>query len=322
MSLAVVFPGQGSQRVSMGRDWANLPAAGEVFEAADRALGYAISTLCFDGPEEELRLTANQQPAILTASYAAFQTIRDDLPPAVYFAGHSLGEYTALVAAGALSFEDAVTTVHERGRLMQEAVPPGQGAMAAVLRLATAQIEEINQDVSRRLGQDLVVANFNSPEQTVVSGSAAAVREAIPLYEQAGAKRVVELPVSAPFHSPLMVPAADRLKPRLKSLSFAATRTPVIANLTVEPYPADPAQYPLLLHAQIFNPVRWVETCEYLAAHGVTHLLEVGPGKVLRMLTVKTVRDMKTCNVDREEDRAQLAEWVGTLGDTDRGEEA
>ena len=246
--------------------------------------------------------------------------LRDELPPVAYFAGHSLGEYTALVAAGALEFEDAVDTVHERGRLMQEAVPPGEGAMAAVLRLATGQIEEINQDVSRRLGQDLVVANFNSPEQTVVSGSAAAVHEAIPLYEKAGARRVVELPVSAPFHSPLMVPAADGLKPRLKALGFASTRTPVIANLTVEPYPADPAQYPLLLHAQIFNPVRWAETCEYLATHGVTHLLEIGPGKVLRMLAVKTVRDMRTYNVDRVQERAQLAEWLGSLGGSSAGE--
>jgi [acyl-carrier-protein] S-malonyltransferase len=306
----------------MGQDWAGLPAAGDAFQAADRALGYAISALCFDGPEEELKLTANQQPAILTVSYAAFQVIREELPPIAYFAGHSLGEYTALVAAGALGFEDAVATVHERGRLMQEAVPPGEGAMAAVLRLSTEQIEEINQDVSRRLGQDLVVANFNSPEQTVVSGSAAAVREAIPLYEQAGARRVVELPVSAPFHSPLMVPAADGLKPRLEALSFAPPRTPVISNLTVEPYPSDPAQYPLLLHAQIFNPVRWAETCEYLAAHGVTHLLEVGPGKVLRMLAVKTVRDMGACNVDQEPDRARLAEWLGSLGGSSVGEDA
>lgn len=321
MSLAVVFPGQGSQRVGMGRDWEHLPVAGEVFRTADQALGYSISTLCFEGPEEELRLTANQQPAILTASYAAFQEIRGELPPVAFLAGHSLGEYTALVAAGALTFADAVSTVHERGRLMQEAVPPGEGAMAAVLRLATERIEEINQEVSRRLSQELVVANFNSPEQTVVSGHATAVRAAMPLYEQAGAKRVVELPVSAPFHSPLMVPAADGLKPRLNQLEFAPAQIPVVANLTVEHYPADPAQYPLLLHAQIFNPVRWTETVEYLASQGVTHLLEVGPGKVLRMLTVKTVKDIRTCNVDQEQDRLGLADWLSSLDGSSVGED-
>lgn len=310
MSLAVVFPGQGSQRVGMGQDWLDYSAVREVFNAADAALGDPISKLCFEGPEDQLVLTANQQPAILTVSYAIFQAIRDELPTVAYFAGHSLGEYTALVAAGAIEFTDAVATVRERGALMQEAVPPGEGAMAAVMRLDAAVIREINHKVASELGRDLVVANLNSPEQVVVSGHADAVRAAMPLYEAAGAKRAVELPVSAPFHSPLMVPAADGLKPWLARIPFLRAETPVLANLTAEPYPGTPEQYPLLLHAQIFNPVRWVETIEYFTARGVTHLLEVGPGKVLRMLSVKTAKDIKMMNIDLENDHDALRGWL------------
>jgi len=317
MSLAVVFPGQGSQRVGMGQDWLDYSAVREVFGAADTALGDPISKLCFEGPEDQLVLTANQQPAILTTSYAIFQAIRDELPAVAYFAGHSLGEYTALVAAGAIEFADAVATVRERGTLMQEAVPPGEGAMAAVMRLDAEAIREINHKVANELGRDLVVANLNSPEQVVVSGHADAVRAAMPLYDAAGAKRAVELPVSAPFHSPLMVPAADGLKPRLASIAFNKTVTPVVANLTAEPYPGDPGQYPLLLHAQIFNPVRWVETIEYFTARGVTHLLEVGPGKVLRMLSLKTAKDIKATNIDLEKDYDALRKWLASCqGDT------
>jgi [acyl-carrier-protein] S-malonyltransferase len=294
VKLAVVFPGQGSQRVGMGHDWLAQASAAATFAAADRALGFSLSRLCFEGPEEELKLTANQQPAILTVSWAIYQSIRDQLPEPAYFAGHSLGEYTALVAAGALEFEDAVATVHERGRLMQ-------------------------QTVRADLRQEVVVANLNSPEQIVVSGHAAAVQTAMERYQAAGAKRVVELPVSAPFHSPLMVPAADGLKPRLNGINFRPARVPVIANLTVEPYPAEAEQHPLLLHAQIFNPVRWTETVEYFRDHGVTHVLEVGPGKVLRLLTMKTARQLKAYNVDTTADAAGLADWLAAAADAGEG---
>jgi [acyl-carrier-protein] S-malonyltransferase len=294
----------------MGRDWEIHHAAKRTYELADQALGYSISGLCFDGPEDELKLTANQQPAILATSIAMWEVIKDIVPEPAFMAGHSLGEYTALVASGALSLEDAVTTVHERGKLMQEAVPPGQGAMAAIIGLGNEKITEINQQVTSELDAELDCANFNNPEQTVVSGSAIAVEAAIPKYKEAGAKRVVELPVSAPFHSGLMVPAADGLKPRLQQLSFSEPRVPVVANLTVQPYPADTAQYPLLLHAQIFNAVRWTETVQLFAARGVTHLLEVGPGKVLRMLVPKITKEIKAFNIDVEADREKLAEWL------------
>jgi len=320
MSLAVVFPGQGSQRVGMGQDWLIHESAGSVFAAADLVLqhdlGFALSTLCFAGPEEELRLTANCQPAILTASLAAYRVLEEELKergaaltPA-YFAGHSLGEYTALVAAGALSLEDAAVTVHERGRLMQEAVPPGEGAMAAVFGLDVETLDAISRQVAAELNSVLEIANFNSPEQIVVSGSAQAVALASERYTAAGAKRVVELPVSAPFHCALMVPAADGLKPRLTTLEFAVPHVPVVANLTVQPYPADTVEYAKILHAQIFNPVRWTETVQYFAMHKVTHLLEVGPGKVLRGLAMKTARELKTMNLESEADLGAVANWV------------
>lgn len=316
MKLAVVFPGQGSQHVGMGRDWMNHAEARDVFEKAESSLGLLLSTLCFDGPEGELRLTTNTQPAILATSIAIYCSLLETLrlrgvefAPA-YFAGHSLGEYTALVAAESLTVADALITVRERGRLMQAAVPPGEGAMAAVIGLDPAEIGVINREIASELNAVLDIANFNSPDQTVVSGHANAVAEALPRYTAAGAKRVAELPVSAPFHSALMTPAADGLKPILGSLPFKTPRTPVISNLAVQPYPEDPAQYHLLLHAQIFNPVRWVETMQYFAAQGVTHLLEVGPGKVLRMLAVKTNRELSSMNIEFEAELDGLVAWL------------
>ena len=310
MKLAVVFPGQGSQRVGMGQDWLGHDCVQAAFKTADDALGYSISGMCADGPEEDLKLTANQQPGILTVSHAIFEVVRGSLPEIAFFAGHSLGEYTALVAAGALSFADAVATVHERGSLMQQAVPAGEGAMAAVMRLDAAKINEINEAVAAERKQELVVANYNSPEQIVVSGHSGAVAAAMPRYTEAGAARVVELPVSAPFHSPLMVPAADGLKPRLDGLEFKPAAVPVVANLTAQPYPSDPAQYPLMLHAQIFNPVRWTDTVRFFHEQGVTHLLEVGPGKVLRMLTMKIERSIKAFNIELEAEHGKLNEWL------------
>jgi [acyl-carrier-protein] S-malonyltransferase len=314
MSLAVVFPGQGSQRVGMGRDWLEFPAAEEIFVEADEALSFDLSDLCFNGPEGELTRTANLQPALLTVSYAIYKCIEATLPDVQCFAGHSLGEYTALCAAGALSFSEAVRIVHERGKLMQQAVPAGEGAMAAVIGLAAGEIGKINTDVSNATGQPVEIANYNSPEQIVISGAAAAVALASERYTAAGAKRVVPLNVSAPFHSSLMVGAADGLRPLLDGAEWEPTSDPVISNLTVQSYPADTAQYPLLLHGQIFNSVRWTDTVQLMASRGVTHFLEVGPGKVLRMLAIKTVRDMQTFNVEEPEQLAALDDWLRGVG--------
>jgi [acyl-carrier-protein] S-malonyltransferase len=294
----------------MGKVWLDWPEAEEIFVAADEALGYDLSELCFSGPEDELTLTANLQPAMLTVSFAIYKCIEAGLPDVTCFAGHSLGEYTALCASGALRFNEAVRIVHERGKLMQQAVEPGAGAMAAVIGLEASVISQINADVLDQMDQAVDIANYNSPEQIVVSGNAAAVARASGLYSQAGARRVVPLNVSAPFHSSLMVGAADALKPQLDALNWRPTREPVIANLTVQPYPADPAEYPMLLHAQIFNSVRWTETIQLMSAKGVTHLLEVGPGKVLRMLAIKTVRGMQTFNMEQPEQMAALDDWL------------
>ncbi len=313
MRLAIVFPGQGSQRVGMGRDWLIHSAAKAVFEEADAALGFSISELCFDGPEEELKLTANQQPAILTVSYAIYQVIKEMLPAPAVMAGHSLGEYTALVASGALPFADAVRTVNERGKLMQQAVPDGQGAMAAIIGLDAQKISEINRGIASTLDAELDCANFNSPDQTVVSGSAIAVEAAMTKYTEAGAKRVVPLPVSAPFHSSLMVPAADGLKPRLDALPFSTPAVPVVANLTVHDYPAETSEYPQILHAQIFNPVRWQETVQLFAARGVTAMLEVGPGKVLRALLPRISKEIQGYNIENEAEREALGTWLAGL---------
>lgn len=312
MTLAVVFPGQGSQAVGMGKDWHGwCPAAREVFEEADTRLGFALSKLCFEGPEEELRLTANTQPAILATSIAIWNCIREEVPAPAFFAGHSLGEYTALLAAGSLQLGDALALVRERGRLMQEAVPVGQGAMAAVIGLHSGEVERICQETTIEYGGEPVeMANFNSLEQVVVSGAAEAVRAAMPRFTEAGAKRVVELPVSAPFHSSLMVPAAEGLQPLLAATPFSAPEYRVIANLTAEPYPADTSQYPLILAAQIYNSVRWVQTVEYFYEEGVTHLLEVGPGRVLRMLTPKITPDIKASNIEKVEQLGELRRWL------------
>lgn len=316
MKLAVVFPGQGSQAVGMGQDWQRAYAASEAaFGLADAVLGFKLSSLCFNGPEEQLKLTEITQPAILTASIAIWEAIGGRLPAPAYFAGHSLGEYTALVAARALDFEDAVRLVHERGKLMQTAVPLGAGAMAAVIGLDAERIAEVCHRVAAELNLALEIANFNSLEQVVVSGAAAAVTQALPLFSEAGAKRVVELQVSAPFHSSLMLPAANGLKPALDRTAFSSARVPVVANLTASPYPEDPAQYALLLHAQVFNPVRWTETVQYLAAQGVTHLLEIGPSKVLRMLALKISKDIKANSLESVTQLADVLDWLRGEGE-------
>jgi [acyl-carrier-protein] S-malonyltransferase len=283
LSLALLFPGQGSQFVGMGRAlYDGYPAARAVFEEADAALGFELSRLCFEGPEEELRATANTQPAILTHSIAALAALRSASPEKLegtaFVAGHSLGEYSACVAAGALSFADAVRLVRRRGTFMQEAVPAGAGAMAANVGLPAAEVESACREAA---GDEVVsAANYNSPEQTVIAGHAGAVRRASEACLERGAKRAIPLAVSAPFHSPLMLPARVRMAELLASTGFADATIPVVTNVDAEPTSRGALLRDALVR-QIDSPVRWVESVRRLAAEGVGSGLEIGPGNVL-----------------------------------------
>ena len=283
----------------MGRDlFIEYAAVRELFQQADDVLGYSLSELIFKGPEEELTLTANAQPAILTVSFSFWTVLAPFLPDdtQVWIAGHSLGEYTALLASDALDFADAVRLVHMRGRFMQEAVPAGEGKMAAVVGLPQEKIEDTlgNLELGSEVAQ---LANLNSPDQIVISGSVAGISLAAKALQDAGAKRVVELKVSAPFHSKLMEPAAEKLKPLLDEVRFRPTRHPVLANVTTEPYPDDPSTYADLLYRQVCSPVRWTDTVRSIALAQPDAFMEVGPGKVLRMLAAKTVREVPCANV-------------------------
>jgi [acyl-carrier-protein] S-malonyltransferase len=292
--LALLFPGQGSQEVGMGRDVCEAsPAARAVFERADAALGLPLAKLCFEGPEQELRRTEIQQPALLTTSIALLRALEEQGPLAPsYLLGHSLGEYSALVAAGALAFEDAVTLVHARGRFMQEAVAPGRGAMAAVLGIGADAVAEACRRAARETGGVVSPANLNAPEQTVIAGEAQAVERATVLAKAAGAKRTVALAVSAPFHCALMKPAAEKLAAELARVRFAAPKPPVLTNVEAEPN-ADPARIPALLAAQVTAPVRFVECVRKLAALGVRRVVEVGPGGVLNGLVARIERSLE-----------------------------
>ncbi|MBI4907934.1 MAG: ACP S-malonyltransferase [Acidobacteria bacterium] len=276
---AFLFPGQGSQFAGMGKSLADVyPVAMRVFEEADDALGESLSRLCWEGPDEDLKKTENTQPAILTVSVAAFRVLTEKGVAADYVAGHSLGEYSALVAAGALPFAEAVRIVRNRGRYMQEAVPQGVGAMSAILRLPGGKLDEILAAAAQ--GEVVSAANLNSPDQIVIAGHAAAVARAGELAKAAGAKRVVPLPVSAPFHCALMQPAQQRLAADLDAASFTDLAVPLVNNWQAREIrsAADARQG---LFEQVPNPVRWVETVRYLAARGVTRAIEVGPGAVL-----------------------------------------
>jgi [acyl-carrier-protein] S-malonyltransferase len=277
--MALLFPGQGSQYVGMGKTLADAyPAARLIFESADQALGVAISRLCIEGSEADLKLTENTQPALLTVSIAAFTILRELGVRPDYVAGHSLGEYSALVAAGSLRFTDAVRLVRKRGRFMQRAVPPGHGAMAALLKLPPGRLEEVLRDAAQ--GEVVTAANLNAPDQVVIAGHAGAVQRAMELAKAAGARRAVLLAVSAPFHCPLMKPAQEQMVRELNTTVFDDLDWPLVNNWQArEIHTGSDARDGLI--EQIPNAVRWEQTIRHLAAQGVDRFIEVGPGGVL-----------------------------------------
>ncbi|HEY7784412.1 MAG TPA: ACP S-malonyltransferase [Pyrinomonadaceae bacterium] len=307
-SIAFLFPGQGSQYPGMGKDLANnFAAAREVFEEADQALGFGISRLCFEGSAEELQLTENTQPAILTVSVAAWRALQSEgFPTPDYFAGHSLGEYSAHVAAGSLSFADAIQTVRSRGRYMQEAVPLGSGAMAAVIGAELEAIEKACEEA--RAGQICAPANINSGSQVVIAGDTAAVDRATELLKGV-ARKVVKLNVSAPFHCALMLPAQERLAVDLEKLSFGDPQRPVVTNVDAAAVMSGKESYEALVR-QVSSPVCWSESMEFLIGKGVNTFVEVGPGKVLCGLMRQISREVKCLNV---EDGASLRTTQSSL---------
>jgi [acyl-carrier-protein] S-malonyltransferase len=308
-NLAFLFPGQGSQKVGMGKELAELyPVAMETFQEADAALGYKLSQVCWEGPEEKLKLTEITQPAILTMSVAVFRVLREMGIAPRYTAGHSLGEYSAHVAAGTLSFAEAVRTVRNRGKYMQEAVPVGQGAMAAILGMPLEQVAQLCAEAAQR--QVCQPANINSPDQVVISGSAPAVDRAAELARQRGAKKAVMLPVSAPFHCALMKPAQERLAADLKKLTFSQPEVPVACNVDAALVENAEKSCDALIR-QVTGAVRWEECMRLLIARGVDTFLEIGPGKVLCGL-LRQIDRGKTClNV---EDEASLQKAVNHFG--------
>jgi [acyl-carrier-protein] S-malonyltransferase len=308
MTVAFVFPGQGSQKVGMGRAlYDAVPESRAVFDEADAALGSPLSRLCFEGPEDQLQLTANTQPAILTVSIAAARALEARGVRPQWVAGHSLGEYSALVSAGVLSLRDAVVAVRRRGQYMQEAVPVGEGAMAAILALDLAAIEGACREAAQ--GQVVSPANINSPGQVVIAGHAAAVDRASELCKKAGAKRAIRLPVSAPFHCALMMPAQERLAGDLARLGFTAPAVPVVNNVDAAVVrAADPCRDALV--RQVSGTVRWQESVERLVREGVDTFVEVGPGTVLSGLVKKIDRGVRVFGV---EDPASLEATAAAL---------
>lgn len=301
MSVALLFPGQGSQAVGMGKALCEASAAArQTFAEADLALGEQLSQVIFEGPADELKRTRNTQPAILTMSIACQRALEERgvfaaVQPA-FVAGHSLGEYSALVAAGAMGFADALRAVRARGTFMQEAVPEGQGAMAAVLGMEAAAIKAV-VDQASTADAYVACANFNGPEQTVIAGSAKGVENATAALKAAGAKRVMPLPVSAPFHCALMAPVRPRLDEVLARVNFAAPRMPVVTNVEAKPN-QDAARMRTLLVEQVTAPVRFTEIVQCLLSAGVTTFVEVGPGRALVGMVKRMSKDVKLLNVE------------------------
>ena len=309
MKTAFVFPGQGSQKVGMLKDlYEAYPIVRERFAQADEALGYSISQLCFEGPDTELVKTANTQPAILTASVACYEILKEKGFTPDIVGGHSLGEYSALVAAGVLDFKDAVYVVHKRGEYMQEAVPLCEGAMAAILALPREEVVRICAEVNDTVGSVQAV-NFNCPGQIVIAGATKAVEVAAEKMKEAGAKRAVMLPVSAPFHSRLMEPAAKRLQEELNKIEVKNAQIPVVANITGEIL-TDGATIKAALVKQAAAPVLWEDCVATMVDFGVTRFVEVGPGKVLTGFTKKINKAMELANV---EDESSLAAAIAFL---------
>jgi [acyl-carrier-protein] S-malonyltransferase len=307
-TIALLFPGQGSQAVGMGKELADkYPAARQTFEEADEALGYKLSSVCFDGPEDQLRLTEITQPAILTVSIAALRVLETRVPKPSYVAGHSLGEYSAHVASGTFSFADAVRTVRNRGKYMQEAVPVGVGAMAAILGMDLATVTAVCQDAAQ--GEICEPANINSPEQIVISGNTAAVERAAKLADERGAKRAKLLPVSAPFHCSLMKPAQDHLRGDLDALKLQKPVYPVACNVDADLVTDDLRARDTLVR-QVTGSVKWEQCMRLLMAQGVQTFVEVGPGKVLCGLMRQIDRSKTALNVG---DEASLTSTVDRL---------
>jgi [acyl-carrier-protein] S-malonyltransferase len=294
---AFIFPGQGSQYPGMGKDLADaFPVARQIFEEANDALGMKLSATCFAGSEDELRLTATTQPAILTTSIAVLRVVEQETGlRADYLAGHSLGEYSALVCSGALGFADAVRTVRARGTFMQEAVPVGVGAMAAMLGIEKEVLEDICREAEQ--GEVVAPANFNSPGQIVIAGHSGAVGRAIEIAKGRGFRKAMLLPVSAPFHCALMKPAAERLTGVLETVTANPMTSPVVANADAAPN-ADFSRVKQLLVAQVCSPVLWEQSVNTMVAHGVVKFVEIGPGKVLSGLVKRITKEVETANIE------------------------
>ena len=306
--IAFLFPGQGSQTVGMGKDLGErFPVARKTFDEADEALGKKLSQLCFEGPEDQLRLTENTQPAILTVSVAAWRVLDGKGIKPGFVAGHSLGEYSAHVAAGTISFADAVRTVRNRGKYMQEAVPVGTGAMAAILGMNLDAVGAVCGDAAQ--GQVCEPANINSPDQIVISGHAAAIERAVKLAQERGAKRAILLPVSAPFHCSLMKPAQERLAVDLQKLNFSAPKIPVISNVFAKPVEDAESSREALVR-QVTGSVNWSDSMKLLITRGVQTFIEVGPGKVACGLMRQIDRSKKCVNVEDEASLQKTMEYL------------
>lgn len=301
--IAFIFPGQASQYVGMGKEFFNsYEESRAVYEKADQTLGFSLSSLCFEGTNKEVQITTNTQPAILTTSIAAWTLLRDSGVKPDYVAGHSLGEYSALVAAESLSFEHAVSLVRKRGQYMQEAVPVGEGAMAAIIALERSKVEKICQQVGERVQP----ANYNSPIQIVISGTREGIDKAMELALQEGAKRATLLPVSAPFHSKLMLPAQERLQVDIDKTIFHPLLIPLVTNVDAKVIHTPQEAMDSLIR-QVTSPVRWEDSMRHLIAQGVSTFVEIGPGRVLSNLIKRIDKGIKTFNI---EDKATLNDFL------------